>query len=61
MGRRAQLLLNATAGVTGRGGADYSVQGSYGNRRLQFQVRTDITYQRGRVAYQVVGGVAARF
>jgi hypothetical protein len=61
MGKRAQLNLRAAAGVTAGGGADYSVQGSYGNRKMQLQVRTDLTYQGGRVAYQVVGGVAFRF
>lgn len=61
MGKRAQLNLQAVAGVTNRGAADYSVRGSYGNSRMQLQVITDLTYQGGKVAYQVVGGVAVRF
>lgn len=60
-GKKAQLDIKAIVGLTTSGGADYTVQGSYGNSRVQLIVRTDITYQRGRVAYQVVGGVAARF
>ncbi len=60
LGKKAQLNVNANVAVSPKE-SNYSTSVTYGNDKLKLEARTDLTYQRGRVSYQVVGGVSARF
>lgn len=56
VGKTAQLDLRGSASISPNENR-YTAVASYGHRTLQLQLRTNIIYQKGKVEYQVVGGL----